>query len=690
MKTKVPPDKLRKMKHEIENLYEDAYTSYEERRGYKDYESASFYRGWHHEANETESTQAQLDDDEALETLNLVRPIVNAALAATLQQIPQPEMAARRGDSKSRARAEATEQFLRACVHNGVLSWEHLIRGVLWAKQTGLAWMKICWDPDVGMEITDQVDVSAWIEEEDENADSDQEEEQDVDIFGEPVREAIYEGDIRVRFVPSSEGFPNPDARSTDEIRHFFHSRLLPVGELLDMYPQDAFGKKLNHGSFDTGTRHMSQVDSRYSQMDEDGWGDSEFDKENVLAQLVEFWEIPSQKFPNGRKAVFSGETLLEIGANPLKPGRIPFVPIYGDNIVPGGLYPDGVVEDLKSPQRSANRTATKMREHLDNVTNVRLMVPIGSGIDRNTWGTKSGQIIRYQKGYQPTALDMPDMPQSWFEYKATLGESMAQISGYHDITRADDPAQATGRALIVSKEQEMAQREPIMLLFRFSMVSIFQHIVWTARQKYDDGRMVRILGQNGRWEMMEFFQDDFDFANDLVPEVWTSEPTTPALRQIQILENFESGVYNDDPAANRVRMLMNDRSSRSPVFDEFKPDRDRACQENLIISRGWPVPIDVLEEDYHPAHIEEHRKYMISQEFLELPPSQQAIMREHLQMHHQLEMMVQQNYGMQQQLLAGGDQFGGAPSPEQDGTAGEFDGGNEQETMDDVAEPIQ
>lgn len=326
---------------DIEGLFEDAYSAYEERRRDREIENAAFYRGQHY-IDSGIGGQSQLVEDEAMETQNLVRSIINAAVASRLRQMPQIAIASLRGDVKARARAKASEGLCQAFLHNGVIDWEEHERCASWAEQCGLGYVKWYWDPKAGRQLPRE-DPDAFWDEAEKASEPDAGFEEDVtetDPFGEPVEEQLAEGDIRTMFVPSSDGLPNPDARSWKEVRHFFHVRLMPVGQILDLWPKDMWGKDLTAGDLDTGANAYGGIQGqmREVQQDDEGIGTSTHEIDNELAQLVEFWELPTRKYKNGRFAVFSGSRLIWVGPNWLTPKRVPFVPFFGGNKVPSSL----------------------------------------------------------------------------------------------------------------------------------------------------------------------------------------------------------------------------------------------------------------------------------------------------------------------------------------------------------------
>jgi hypothetical protein len=274
-------------------------------------------------------------------------------------------------------------------------------------------------------------------------------------------------------------------------------------------------------------------------------------------------------------------------------------------------MYADGILEDARALNKSANRVMSKLREHLDKMLNAHLIVPFQAGIDKNVWGDKPGQIIQYQKGYKPEALVPPDIPQGMFEYLDVQIDRAKMITGYSDVGRGEAQNDLSGRAVAFYTENEQSMREPDMASHRRALLEVAQHMVLLARQFFDDGRMISLVGENGKIELTEFTSDEFDWDNDFVPEVYTGKPSSHAALVSEVIEFAGAGLFEDTPAAERARRMLGDNYAYVSGFDPFREDRQRARRENLTVLRDPVTPIQVQSYDTHQVHLEEHYKFM-------------------------------------------------------------------------------
>lgn len=641
-------DKAAEMLSEVSSMMEDAISAFRVKRLDRVLESAILYRGFTEVGREGSYSMGAIDPmGEANEGINIARMLVKAAVAQTMKQFPSIEIPAAKDDQKARARADMTEKLAKTILRR--IEFDELHRSVSWSKQTGAAWLKVCWNTQAGRALpqdydgfTDEEEKARW----------------EDDGFGDKAAIQLFEGDVSVEFVPTTDGFPDPAAHTIKEMQHFFHVKLLPARKLEDRFPVDYFGEttkgrfagntyreeKLGYTSF-AGDDNFQSVADHHSQSDG-----------NVLCELIEFWEMPTLSFPLGRFLAFSGGMILACGPNPYSPTRLPFVLIQGDNLVPGSLYADGVIADVRSLQYSTNRAANKLREHLDKMLNVHMLVPRGSGIDKNSWGDKTGQVVEYVKGYKPEPLEVRDIPSGMFTYLDEQIRRAQSVTGYTDVGRGDAQTDLSGRAVAFYTENETAMREPDMAAYRRSLLEVARHGVHLYRQFADDGRLLHIVGENGKVELAEFLSEEFDWENDFVPELYTARPQSRAARVSEVLEFMGANLFEDGPGPERARKLLGESYSEASTYDPFIRDKQRARRENLIVLREPTAQIQVQTYDTHEIHMQEHREFMRTPEFESLPDYQKEVLFTHDELH---ELMAA---GADQALLQA--QHGPPPTP--------------------------
>lgn len=667
---KISESAAKEMLGEIEELYSDAQDAMMERRD-EILENVAFYGDIQHAVKNGEFVP-DVDAGEGMEISNILSPIVRAAVAATLKQPLNVTIPAVHGDQKSRAKAEASEQLCQAFQKNGVINFDEHYNTVLWSKIAGLGWLKVYWDPDEGR-VVEQTTGFETLDDEEE-----------IDAFGTAAPIQLAEGEICTEFVSSIDGLVDPTISSVSGLKkpgaYFIHRKLRPMRECSDRFEVDFFGKPTK-GRWSAGKPSPEQV----AFADIVGSFDGKLQGANTLCEIVEFWQMPTRKFPNGRLVIFSGSLILFMGPNILRPCRLPFIPLKGDNPMPGTLHSRGVIGSLKQNQRSYNRTKTKIREIVDKVVNSRVWVPIGSGVDPDTFGDIPGQVVEYTKGFRPETEQPPEVPGSLFTYVATLSEEAKYSSGYGDVAQGlDSPNISTGRHYAFAKEAASSVREPDMQTYRVFLATVLQHCLYTARQFYDEGRTLRILGQDGRWVLKEFWSDQFDMDNDIVIETFSDIPDSKAQRFSETVELFTAGLLDpQNEAAKNALKILNHPYYRSSTFDADEPHRDRAKRQILQIMQEPWVDLAVNPFDNHTIWLEEIDRWRATTEYDELDEIQKQKINAAAELHEAYLGMQNQVYGQDMAAIQGGGapQLGPGPQePVPPGAESPLDGGHSLE----------
>lgn len=680
MAKRLSEDKIRELQRQVEEHYLDAKAQVTARLDTW-MTRASFYRGNHYTIQDG---LAWLDPDEpsgeAREIHNYCRSFVRASVANRLKAFPNPEVPAASADQRAVARAEATDRLLKSFVDDDIVSKEELVRCYITAATLGSCWLKIYWDPFAGRPMYTEDSLETTTVEDELSGEQMESFSYQKDIFGEPVIATTYEGRVCVEAVDPIDGLHDPTARREREMGFWIHRKLRPVRELEEKFPKDYFGKK-TEGRFGRQKRDETMSERDFVQGVQDGaitdMGASH-SGDLDLAELVEYWRAPSPGMQNGMLFVYSGSVVLYVGPIPYKPARLPVVLVLGDNIVPNGLYADGVIEDLIPIQRTLNRLESKKREWVDKLLSPPILNPLGSNIDADLFGQIAGQVIDHTPGLKPAVMEVPNIPNSLFEASAQLVGAMKDISGYSDISRGDIPQGiSSGRAIAFLRENEQTIREPDMLMHKAAMIRVLQNCLYLSKQYYQQGRMVRVLGEDG-WTYHAFQEEDYDWFVDLAPEPVSGSPNSRALKWAETIEAFEKGIFNDEiPGSKEVRRLLGyDSASRSTV-DASRHHRSMARMENLQAIQAQPVK-EVREFEDDEIHLEEHDRFRNSLEYWNMPQEQQLQFDMHCEMHQVNLQNKQALFGQMQGMQGGGGQLGpgGPPSGPVPVQGAPFDGG--------------
>lgn len=597
-------------------------------------ERLAFLRGFHYHVRDG-SYWSDLDEPtgEERDPRNYIRTFVRASVAVRMRAFPNPSVPAATNDMKAMQRAAAAEKVVRSFVDDGVLGPDHYIKLLYWVQTVGGGWLKHYWDFNAGRLITNTEKFKETTETDPETGEEFTSLAPELDEFGEAIFENEFEGKIVTEFVDTVDGLPDPTARTTKEMRYWIHRKLRPVDELEKLYPEDYFGNKTK-GRFSKDRDESAQEKDELSGTVESGSADDD------LATVLEYWEPASRYRPNGALVIWCGGVILYVGSNILRPARIPAVLYVGDNPTPAGLYADGVVEDLIPIQKTINLVESKKKEWLRKALNPHVLNPHGSMIDGDQFGEVIGQVINYAPGLKPSIMEVAPIPASVSGMTVDLVSQMKEISTYSDISRGDVPTGVeSGRAIAFLRENEQSIREPDMMNHKLSCLESLKHCFWLAKQFMPDGRLLRVLGEEG-YNHFEFKNAELDWDIDLAPEVLSGAPTSRALRWAETMEAFDKGVFDDErPGAKQVRRMLSMDTAASSTIDPNSHHKNLAKLENSqmmqIISSGVGSinPVREFHDDYE--HLEIHNALRCSPEYLEWPQEMQQMFDAHCEEHN-------------------------------------------------------
>jgi len=666
---KLTKKRAQEMLSEVQSLFDDAVKATAQRAPYL-IENMAFYRGmqWG-TASPMGWIQDDYDLDESREVLNYVRPTVRTAVSDVLRSIPNPETVPANSDQRSLSRAEASQKLVRSFLRNDVINLETFLRCETAVQIHGAAFYKVIWDPSKGdYDEFPLIDPETGLP--------------DTDEFEMPRMQRRANGEISVQFVDIISALADPHAKNEEEIEHVFHRKLLPLRVLDDKFPFDNYGKSTKGrwvGERQESSMYASEIienDGRSFDVPSSSSMTANADA-NQLAELIEFWQKPCNRYPGGRLIVYSGDVIVAIG--PLPYGW-PWVLRLGQNVLPSGLYPDGVVKDIIPVQRSINLNASKKKEWCEKILSPPLLVPYGSGINADMFSDMAGELIEYNPGARPEWMKVPDIPNSMFNFEDQAVGTLQTISTYGEINRGEAPkGYDSGRALSYLYEFSKAVHEPEVHLFKRDVARVLQKCLLLARDWYEEGRTVRILGENKRLMARAFHRDDYEFENVIVVEAFSGAPNSRALRFAEGMELFQMGALDpENPAAKALRQVLEVDYEDAPTRHRQENHYSRAKQENETVLEDPYAALEVLDQDSHDIHQEIHSEFAVSPEFLALPDAVKERFRKHLEEHEMILTQQTEAYATESQMLAGNSQspMGGAPAPKAPQMPSPRDGG--------------
>lgn len=489
-------------------------------------------------------------------------------------------------------------------------------QGNAWAEIIGTVFHKNIWDGDTGKVV--------------------------ANLNGSEVKE----GDLKTIVCPAYEIYPDSIYSSTvDDCRSIMHVKAYHVDEIeliwgITLKGRDVDVFNLSQTNIGTGglgyTANVQKVSP------------------TKLANhelVMEYYERPSKKHPNGQLIIVAGNELLHYGELPYKIGEdgerdLPFVrQVCVER--PGYFFGISIVERLIPLQRSYNAIMNRINEYLNRCVMGVLTYEDGSvdieDIREN--GIAPGSDIPYMKGAMPPKfMENGSLPTEFTTQLTKLENLFVVISGVSTFARDSAPPVGanSGVAMEIVKEQDDTRLSLTAESIRLAVIKDGQQWIRLGKQYSKMPRMMKYVGKNNDVMVLEWQASDLT-TDDVILESENELSQTPAQRKQTVVDMLGQGLFND-PDTGKIS-----RHDKVKIFEllemgnwESGDDLDelhvtRAQRENLYLEKGMAPAIFKYDDD--DLHIQEHLRYVLTSEFEELTknsPELANLMVSHIMQHEQ------------------------------------------------------
>lgn len=304
-------------------------------------------------------------------------------------------------------------------------------------------------------------------------------------------------GDIALIRYPVEAFLWDPMAENIQDARAVMKVAWKPLSWFREHYPEEGKYVVAEKGEHNNVGMTVAQENAEHT-------GDEE------RALMIEYWWRTYDAKTNRyhiNMAYCAGGALLEKHENLYAHGLYPFVLDIHDSIE-GSLVGQGLVSELANMMRYINRYASYIDMNLRMSSKGRMVVRKSSGIDRKALANWEEDIIEGDRIVQ--GEDWNWMQSAPFNSMVTqmmlqLETDLKQDSGANQFTRGETTGgivsgkainsliQAGGKVSAMRTEQH-----------KYGAKQMVEQILWLMAQYYDNGRVVSIVGRNGRQRQIQ------------------------------------------------------------------------------------------------------------------------------------------------------------------------------------------
>ncbi|MBO5103399.1 MAG: hypothetical protein J6C13_04870 [Clostridia bacterium] len=546
------------------------------------------------------------------EVYNHIAPLVDTRLSKLAKVRPTMTVLPASSEQDDVSNAHICKDILQSVASKIELS-ELVSQATRWSEICGTSFYKIVWNDSAGSVVG-------------------------LTTLG----ERIYEGDVDVIVCSPFEIYPDSNtAESLDCCQSIIHARAYDINTIKRHWGVDVEGEDI-----DTYNLQNSQVAGGLGYTSRSGKV-SKTVKHNH-AMVIERYEMPNKKYPNGRLVIIAGDKLLYDGELPyknLQNGERGFPFIRQISIgQPSMFWGTSIVERCIPVQRAYNAVKNRKHEFMNRLCMGVMSVEDGSvDIDNlEEEGLSPGKVLIYRQGARaPQMLSTSSLPVDFRDEEDKLINEFTNISGVSDIfgSNAASLSNLSGVALQLLVEQEDMRVSASGEYIKFAMKEIGRQILRLYKQFITTQRINKLVGENGTsklfyWDSSQITSDDVTF------ETESELGETVAQKRNMVFDLYKAGLLHDENGklSNSMRLKVMEMLGFGvweDALDNNNLQIEKAKRENIdFIDNKTP---EVLEIHDHDLHINTHTAFMLSADFEKACQKSKNLrqkMLEHVRMH--------------------------------------------------------
>lgn len=522
--------------------------------------------------------------------VNKILPTIQNRLARLCKNPPVYDVRPESNSTEDKEAARLSLQVLNAM-------WEKLsinkkrIFLYMWLQQCGHAWGKVSWDVTAGKRITDP------------------ETEEDMG----------YEGDVRFDAVSPFEIFPDPMAKSDDEV---LSSWLIQA----KVRKLDYFKANYKKGDLvrEEGAWLLSaQYEHRINSLNNRGPSTSGMSEalKNSAIELTKY-EARSDKYPNGRMIVVANGVLLEDKELPI--GEIPFAK-FDDTIIGGKFYSESIITHLRPLQDNYNEAKRRTSEWMKRLLAGKYKAARGSELAQEAMNDESGEVVYFTPVPNapdgPEPITPPPLPNWALNLQKQDVEDINDISGISEVSRGTLPSAsipAIGMQLLT--EQDDTRIGIMTEQHEHSWARIGSLILKYIEACYVLPRKLKISGPDLSYTVKEVSGEDLRENTDAIVIRGSTLPGSKTLDRQDVMNIYNGGLLGDpkDPKVREKVLDLLEFGDVQGVWEDQALDKNQIRRVMDALEKG--LPVNVSEFDNHVAWLLELNRFRKGDKWDTLP----------------------------------------------------------------------
>ncbi len=330
----------------------------------------------------------------------------------------------------------------------------------------------------------------------------------------------------------------------------------------------------------------------------------------------------------DGYFAKWTKDVLLETKDKGFLHGELPIVRLT-DLDVPEVLNGVSRYETVGPMQRMHNNLSSLAAKSIYLGAHPKWMMPRGAAKIEQLGNDST--VVQFQGAIAPVLVTPEPMSKDAFAFRQNIKEEMQTVYGSHGISRGEIPKGITAAsALQFLNELESERASTDIAKHSFMIRDLARLTAAVAGEFYDteDGRMVRIVGENNKFLIRHFDAAHLHKSYDIRFDNSTGLPDTKSAKIQRILEAMQRNPTMLSPGRWEELLELGNTEKMHSLISEAIRSADSE-NEDLLSGFGAEMP---EEWEDHIQHWDSHVKAMQSRQFKsEADPVARAALKDHV-----------------------------------------------------------
>ena len=344
---------------------------------------------------------------------------------------------------------------------------------------------------------------------------------------------------------------------------------------------------------------------------------------------IRELWAKGGSEYgPTGKRCVWvKNKTLLEEGLDRSPYEGCPYVMFPGIK-VPGRFWPTCVTSQLRGPQTELNKLQSQIRENAVRLGNPAIAISRGANVD---YTGVPGEKVYYDSNVPdaiPSYLSAPELPGYVQNEVDRIENSITEISGLHEVSKASVPSGVTAASAInLLQEADETRIGPEIQDMEHSLGEAGTKILKLRAKYQSDERLLRSAGEDGDWDIAAYRGSMSKENTNVEVQAGSAMPKSKAAKQASMTELFQSLLqYGVEFKPRDMRKFLREYGvgGLDSMFAGLSADEMQIKREHNIMKAGTPLDINDYDDD--DLHIEAHEEFQKTKWYYNHPEVHQIV----------------------------------------------------------------